>query len=94
MSTYQGPCLPHCYKCSPVTMILSHFSLVYMIACVVYLLFTRNIGTPFQKSLSQQQKSIKKSAAYLRGKIFLVGIIIGFLALYFIHPYEPDSASN
>ena len=54
-------------------------SAVYMIASIFYIVATRNIGTPFKDSLTEEQRQIKHVAANLRGRIFGIGILVGVL---------------
>ena len=74
-----GPCLPHCYKCSWKTLYLSRIAISYMIASLVYILITREYGTPFMDSLTYEQIEVKKQSAKQRYRAFLIGIIIGGL---------------
>ena len=84
----QGPYLPHCYKCSTFTMILSHISLVYIVASIVYKIGTSCIGTPFKDSLTEDQLQIKKKSAEIRSKIFLIGLVCGFLTMHLTKPFR------
>ena len=77
--TEEGPCLRHCYNCSVVTVILARISFIHLIASLVYLVMSRNIGTPFKDSLTPKQVEIKKQSADARRKIFVRGIGIGIL---------------
>lgn len=84
----QGPCLPHCYKCTPAIMILSHISIVYVIACIVYMVFSKHLGTPFKDSLTEEQKRVKAQSSHIRSQIFLLGLVAGFLVVFKMKPYE------
>ena len=84
----QGPCLPHCYKCSPAIMILSHISIVYVIACIVYMIFSKHLGTPFKDSLTREQKRLKEQSSHIRGQLFLLGLVAGFLIVFKMKPYK------
>ena len=53
--------------------------MVYALACVGYLVLTRPLGTPFQDSLTEEQRQIKREAARVRGRAFaqsLVGALV------------------
>ena len=63
--------------------ILAYASAIYTIASIFYLVRTRSIGTPFNDSLSEEQKQIKKQSAYERKSIFVQGIVLACLLLYF-----------
>ena len=67
----QGPCLPHCYRCSPSAVFLAYLSLVYLGACVGYLATTRSLGTPFRDSLTDEQLEIKRASARTRKQVFV-----------------------
>jgi len=71
----QGPCLAHCY-CSPGTLLFARIAVGYTIACFLYLLFTRNIGTPFADSLTDDQQVIKRSSSIARASVFLTSVIM------------------
>ncbi len=75
-----GPCLPHCYKCSWKTLYLSRIAISYMIACIFYILATRNYGTPFMDSLTYEQREIKKQSAKQRYRVFMIGMMVGSIA--------------
>lgn len=61
--------------------VLASIALVYLIACVWYLVGTRFLSTPFADSLSQEQRAIKKAEGNKRGMIFGSGLVVGFIAL-------------
>ena len=84
-----GPCLPHCYACSPLTVFAARASFVYVVACVVYLLTTMRIGTPFSDSLSPEQRKIKNASARVRKMHFLRGIGVGLATVCAFRPFTP-----
>lgn len=65
------------YACSPPTLFAARSALVYAVACAVYTLTTRGIGTPFGDTLSAEQRRVKARSAELRGMHFLFGLGIG-----------------
>ena len=71
-----GPCLRHCY-CSQSTLLLARVAIVYTLACVLYLLFTRRSSTPFLDSLTEDQLRIKRASVAYRSKVFLVSAALG-----------------
>ena len=71
----QGPCLTHCY-CSPYTLLFARIAIGYTVACLLYLLFTRNNGTPFADSLTEEQKAIKRSSSMVRADVFLTSVMM------------------
>tara|TARA_Y100000741_G_scaffold360961_1_gene344127 strand:+ start:991 stop:1173 length:183 start_codon:yes stop_codon:yes gene_type:complete len=51
-----------------------------MIACIFYILATRNYGTPFMDSLTYEQREIKKQSAKQRYRVFMIGMMVGSIA--------------
>ncbi len=81
------PCLPGCWHCPPTTMFLSNFAIVYLFACLYYMIQTRNLGTPFMDSLTPQQKAIKARSVKARKEVFLSGISIGVVIILLWRPF-------
>ena len=52
-------------------------------SCIYYLVQTRNIGTPFNKSLYNFQRKIKEEAATQRKNIFVQGIVVSAILKHF-----------
>ena len=69
-------------NCPTKTIIFSYISIVHLVACVVYLVATINLGTPFKDSLTTEQLEIKKESSTKRLRIYNVGVIIGILTVY------------
>jgi len=67
---------------------LAYGMAIYVFASIFYLIFTRNIGTPFKDSLTQRQLNIKKQAVAQRGKIFCYGIITGLIVYIIWRPFK------
>jgi len=57
-------------------------------SCIYYLVQTRNIGTPFNKSLYNFQLKIKEEAATQRKNIFVQGIFVSAILLALWHPFK------
>lgn len=74
-------------KCK-ISKFLAYGMMAYTFASIFYLLLTRNIGTPFRDSLTENQLLIKKEAAKLRGNIFCKGLIISIALIYMFQPFE------
>jgi hypothetical protein len=68
-------------------MIMSNIAIVYLIASVIYVIFTWSVGTPFMDSLTWEQRKIKEEASAKRGRIFLLGIVIGVVMVMCWKPY-------
>lgn len=81
MAPFSGPCLPHCYRCSRVTATLARVSIVYMVACIVYLIVTRTYTTPFSDSLTDEQLEIRSQSIRMRKHAFYAGIVVGIVVV-------------
>ncbi len=71
-----------------MSVLLANICLVYTLACLYYIFFTRNLGTPFKKSLYDFQKKIKEESANKRRNIFIQGIVIAAIILAFTQPFR------
>jgi hypothetical protein len=71
-----------------ISIYLAYGMAIYIFASIFYLLYTMNIGTPFNDSLTIEQKIIKKKSASIRGKVFLSGIIIGIIGCVILRPFK------
>lgn len=88
MKNIQGPCLPYCYRCSLHTVIFARISMIYIIASIVYLLGKSCLKTPFNDSLTEEQKRIKSESAYVRGNLFITGLLIGILSTHILDLFK------
>ena len=61
---------------SSTTHLLANSALIYMLACVFYLLITRNYGTPLKDSFTDAQRTIKMHSSKRRYKAFMCALII------------------
>lgn len=82
----QGPCLPHCYKCSPIVALAAYAAFVYCFACAGYLTLTRTLGTPFLDSLTAEQRRIKKESARHRTRAFVLSALLGAIVVALAKP--------
>ena len=88
----QGPCLPHCYRRCPMTStLLVYMSIVYLVACAVYLFSVRTMGTPFFDTLTEEQREIFEGSKKKRGEIFKAGVFVGVVFVVFLGMVFPDS---
>ena len=71
-----------------ISIFLAYLMLIYFITSIYYLLVTRNIGTPFNDSLTYQQLIIKKKSSMKRRNIFIQGIIFSSLLCIIIRPFR------
>ena len=81
------PCLPGCWHCPPHTMRLATAALVYLLACLSYLIMTLSVGTPFADSLTPEQRAIKRASARRRGIIFLQSLVVASVAVRVWRPF-------
>ena len=85
----QGPCLRHCYSCSPVTVLCARLAFVYALSCALYLLLTRRVGTPFLDSLTESQRQIKAASAKVRRDAFATAVAMSVAAVAMLKPFRP-----
>ncbi len=78
-------------KCESLIYILAKTMFVYFGASVIYLIITRFMDTPFEKSLSYDQKNIKRDSSRQRSVVFLTGIIVSMAVLFIFKPFEKCS---
>ena len=67
----------------------AYLMLIYVSACVYYIIFTRNLGTPFDDSLSDDQRQIKNDSAAKRRNIFYTGIVLSTVLFLVWRPFKP-----
>jgi len=72
-----------------LNIIFSYLMIIYTISSIYYLIMTKykNIGTPFNDSLSPEQKLIKQEAVKVRKNIFIQGIIVGMIYCFICRPF-------
>jgi len=88
MDPLRGPCLPHCYRCSPATTLLASLALVYALASVGYLVLTRSLGTPFHESLHPTQLEILAEAKAKRLHAFEMAAMASVVAVAAWQPFQ------
>ena len=62
--------------------------LIYTLSSLFYLVSTRTIGTPFNDSLSEEQRKIKKESAEVRKNIYVQGILLSTLLVFISQPFQ------
>ena len=67
---------------------LAYGMAIYTLATIYYLIMTFNIGTPFNDSLTIEQRGIKEDSVKVRKTIFYTGLTIGVVFLYIIDPFK------
>lgn len=91
-SSASGPCLPHCYRCSPATRVFASAALVYALSSVGYLVLTRHMGTPFYDSLTPAQLDILAEAKAKRRHAFEMAFMASIAAVAAWQPFDPRPA--
>ena len=71
-----------------ISVALAYLMVVYILACIYYLVRTRTIGTPFYDSLTKKQKAIKAKAVIQRRNIFYQGIIGAIIGMVIFRPFN------
>ena len=70
-----------CTGPSRTTAVLAYLAAAYLIASVIYCVLTVPFGTPFNDSLTDTQKTLKRAAACRRGAMFAVGVGVAAVTL-------------
>ncbi len=76
------------YECSMITVLFANISFIHLIACVVYMIMTQDMGTPFKNSLTEEQIEIKRKAVFERRKIYNIGCTIGLITILLWKPFS------
>lgn len=71
-----------------VPIYLAYIMTGYAVASILYLMLTRDIGTPLKDSYSKEQLEIKKKSAKTRKDIFMKSSIIAAGILYLMKPFD------
>ena len=66
---------------------LAYSMLIYIFASAYYIIQTRNIGTPFNDTLTDEQRLVKQESASIRRRIFYNGIAIGIALVMIFKPF-------
>ena len=67
---------------------LAYAMAIYCIASIFYLVRSRNVGTPFNDSLNDKQREIKKKSTAARKNIFFQGVALGAVILFLFKPFD------
>lgn len=71
-----------------VPIILAYAMSVYTLASLYYIIISRNVGTPFNDSLNEDQRKIKQESANVRRKIFYTGIVLSISLMVLVRPFS------
>lgn len=72
--------------CGGGTKALAYVSMAYLLSCVLYLLLTRRMGTPFSDTLTEEQKKVKNCSAKGRRSVFVASAAVACLLLLVWRP--------
>lgn len=75
-------------QCSVGTRNVATLAMIYTGACVVYLVLTRNVGTPFYDSLTEEQRTLKTRSARVRGNVFLQSLGLSAMVVLCRRPFS------
>ena len=81
------------HKCT-ISVYLAYAMISYIFASVYYLAMTRGIGTPFNISLTEDQKKIKKQESEKRKNIFFQGLILSIIFLMILNPFKKCTSTS
>tara|TARA_B100000902_G_scaffold365904_1_gene387240 strand:- start:360 stop:593 length:234 start_codon:yes stop_codon:yes gene_type:complete len=71
-----------------ISVYLAYGMAVYCLACMYYIVMTRNVGTPFRDSLNENQLKIKMESASIRRSIFYQGVAVGLVSMLVLRPFK------
>ncbi len=67
---------------------LAYLMFAYLVSSLYYYIRTRSIGTPFNDSLTPEQLELKESSSRDRMSIFIQGLLVGAVIIYFVKPFS------
>lgn len=87
MRVFQRPCLRYSY-CSPLVAVVAYVALAYAMSCIGYLIVVKcaNVGSPFNDSLTSEQKTVKAKSAGTRSQIFWSCLLLSIVVLVAVRP--------
>jgi hypothetical protein len=71
-----------------ISVYLAYGMAIYCLACIYYVIMTRDVGTPFRDSLNEKQIKIKMESANVRRNIFCQGVIGGLILMVILRPFN------
>ncbi len=71
-----------------ISVYLAYGMAVYCLACLYYIVMTRNVGTPFRDSLNENQLKIKMESASVRRSVFYQGVAVGLVSMIIFRPFK------
>ena len=67
---------------------LAYAMATYCVASLFYIVRTRNVGTPFNDSLTKKQLELKAESATVRRNIFYQGLVLGVVVCFLFRPFD------
>lgn len=67
---------------------LAYSMAVYSFASLYYMISSRSVGTPFNDSLSDEQRKIKEESSKVRKNLFVQGIVLATFTLVILAPFK------
>ena len=74
------------WQCPAHVALLAYAALAYTMACVGYLLITRSYGTPFDDTLTEDQRAVKRASAEARAQAFWSALVVSAVVLALWRP--------
>ena len=71
-----------------VPVFLAYFLTIYTIGSIIYLITSRQLGTPFNDTLTEEQLRIKEKAVSDRKRLFYYGLFAGSIIMFIWKPFE------
>jgi hypothetical protein len=71
-----------------VSKYMAYAMAIYTLASIYYLARSRSVGTPFNDSLTEEQKRIKKESADVRKQLFVEGVALAAVLVYLSQPFK------
>lgn len=77
-------------KTCNISILFSYAALIYLFASIIYMIITRNYGTPFKTAVKQypELQNIKQKSVDKRKKAFYTGILIACVILLCWRPFK------
>ena len=76
------------------TSAFASFALIYILACVMYLVTTRSLGTPFMDSQSDAQRALLKQAKSTRRTMFWCGALFALIVVALWDPFRVETPTR
>ena len=74
----------HQHTCPWWAWVAAALAVAYTLASIVYLVGSRAMGTPFNDSLTDEQRRLKSASSKKRGALFLVSFAVSLLLFVLI----------